>query len=194
MSSMLESLMGQLGGGNLGSLSKAVGADEKSTETALAAALPMLLAGLAKNTAQNDGAAALHRALEKDHDGSLLDDVGAFLGRGDTAPGQGIVRHVFGDRQSVVEKGISKSSGIDPAQAAKLLAIAAPMIMAYLGKQRRQASLDPASLGRMLTEQNQTVQKTAPQLGGLARLLDADGDGSIADDIAKGVLGKLFRR
>jgi hypothetical protein len=194
MSSMLESLMGQLAGGNLGALSKAVGTDEKATQGALAAALPMLLAGLAKNSAQEDGAAALHRALEKDHDGALLDDVSGFLGKGDSTPGEGILRHVFGDRRAAIERGVSRSAGIDPAQAARLLAMAAPMIMAFLGRQRRQGALDPAALGRMLGDQNRSVQQAAPQLGGLARLLDADGDGSIADDIAQNVLGKLFRR
>jgi hypothetical protein len=185
--------MGQLGGGNLSALSQAVGTDEQTAQNTLGAALPMLLAGLARNTAQADGAESLNRALAKDHDGSLLDDLGGYLSRGDTSPGDGILRHVFGERRGAVETGIAKSSGVNPAQAAKLLAMAAPMIMAILGKQRRTGQLDAGALGRMLTEQNQSVQKTAPQLGGLTRLLDADGDGSIADDVLKGV-GKLFGR
>jgi hypothetical protein len=71
--------------------------------------------------------------------------------------------------------------------------MAAPLIMAWLGRKKRQDHLDPDSLGRVLREQNQSVQTASPQLGGLARILDADGDGGVADDIVAG-LGKLFRR
>ncbi|MGH7502207.1 MAG: DUF937 domain-containing protein [Longimicrobiales bacterium] len=193
MANMLDSLMDQLGGGNLDTLSRSVGADKEATRDALAAALPTILAGLAKNSASADGAAALDNALAKDHDGGLLDDLSGFLRQGQTANGEGILRHVFGDKQEAVETAVSKSSGIDAAKAAKLLAMAAPIIMAYLGRKRQQEQLDPSTLGRVLKEQNQSVQKASPQLGGLASILDADRDGSVADDIAAG-LGKLFRR
>lgn len=193
MPTMLESVMDQISGANLQQLSQAVGADESATQNALSAALPLILAGLAKNAARPEGAAALDHALAEDHDGGLLDQAADFLGRGDASPGEGILRHVFGDRREVVEQGVSRTSGLDKGQAAKLLAMAAPIVMAYLGRQRRQQQLDPGSLGRMLEQQNREVQTAEPRLGGLARLLDADNDGSIADDVIGG-LGKLFRR
>lgn len=193
MASMLDSLMDQLGDDKLNALSNSVGADPAATRNALAAALPAILAGLARNSANADGAAALSKALEEDHDGGLLDDLSGFLRQGDASAGDGILGHVFGDRRKAVENVVSKSSGIDSAKAAKLLAMAAPLIMAWLGRKKRQDHLDPDSLGRVLREQNQSVQTASPQLGGLARILDADGDGGVADDIVAG-LGKLFRR
>ena len=193
MSSMLDSVMARIGDRDISELSRAVGADEGSTREALGAALPMILAGLAKNSAQPAGAAALDSALERDHDGGLLDNLSGFLGRGDAGPGEAILGHVFGNRRGAVETGVSRSSGIDPAQAARLMAMAAPIVMAVLGKQRRQKQLDAGGLGDLLQQQHREVQQRAPQLGGLARLLDADGDGSVADDIASG-LGKLFGR
>ena len=42
----------------------------------------MILAGLARNAAQPEGADPLHGAVQRDHDGSLLDDLGGFLGGG----------------------------------------------------------------------------------------------------------------
>jgi hypothetical protein len=177
--------MDQLGDDKLNALSNSVGADPAATRNALAAALPAILAGLARNSANADGAAALSKALEEDLSG--------FLRQGDASAGDGILGHVFGDRRKAVENVVSKSSGIDSAKAAKLLAMAAPLIMAWLGRKKRQDHLDPDSLGRVLREQNQSVQTASPQLGGLARILDADGDGGVADDIVAG-LGKLFRR
>lgn len=193
MSSLLDSVMDQLGGSNLQQLSQAVGADEGTTRNALSAALPMILAGLAKNASRPEGAAALNNALAKDHDGGLLDNLSGFLGEGNASPGEAILGHVFGDRKPAVAKGVSKTSGIDAAQAAKLLAMAAPLVMAYLGKQRRQKQLDPGALGQMLEHEQQEIQRKAPELGGLGRMLDSDGDGSIGDDIISG-LGKLLRR
>ncbi len=195
MAAMLEGLMAQLQGGHMPALSKAVGADEATTQRALMAALPAMLAGLAKNASREDGAAALHRALQKDHDGGLLNGLDGFLGKVDPTPGDGILGHVFGARRGAIEHGIGRASGLQPAQAGKLMAMAAPVLMAMLGRQTRERSLDAGSLGRMLTEQHDVASRSAPQLEGLTRLLDADGDGSITDDlqgIGKGVLGKLF--
>ena len=41
----------------------------------------MLLGGLLCNAQPSGGAAALLDALQKDHDGSVLDDIGGFLGQ-----------------------------------------------------------------------------------------------------------------
>lgn len=193
MPSTLESVMDHIGGGNLDKLSQALGADESTTRNALTTALPMILAGLARNASRPEGATALDGALAKDHDGGLLERAGEFLGQGDTSPGDGILRHVFGERRDVVEQGVSRTSGLDKGQAAKLLAMAAPIVMAALGRRKRERALDPGALRRELEEENREMQQKAPQLSGLARLLDADGDGSVSDDVIGG-LGKLFGR
>lgn len=193
MQSLIDTVMNQIGNQDIRQLSSAVGEDEDRTRDALGAALPMILAGLARNASRPDGAAALNDALAKDHDGSLLDHLSGFMGRGETTTGEKILGHVFGGRKPVVEQGVSKASGIDAAKAAKIMAMAAPLVMAALGKQRRERQLDAGALSRELQVQDQQVRTRAPQLGGLASLLDADKDGSIADDIVGG-LGKLFGR
>jgi len=73
ISSLVETLMQQLGGGALSQISKQLGTDEPSAGNATGAVLATLMGALAKNSSSADGAQALHRALEKDHDGSLLD-------------------------------------------------------------------------------------------------------------------------
>jgi hypothetical protein len=186
----------QLGGGNLGALSQTLGSDEKKTQGALAAALPILMAAMARNSSTPDGASSLHHALSRDHDGSVLDDLQGFLRSPDTGTGDGILRHVLGERRSQVEEGISKSSGLDAASVAKLMATVAPLVMGALGRQQRQQDLDVGALTGVLAEENRTAAETAPALSGLARILDSDQDGSVADDLAKlgkGLLGGLFK-
>lgn len=199
MSSMIESLAGSLlSGGQLGMLSQQLGTDEDETRTAVAAALPMILSGLARNAAEPGGAQALLGALDRDHDGSRLDNLGGFLGEPDLADGRGILGHVFGDRRETVEQGVGKAAGLDPQKVARMMAMLAPLVMAYLGRQKRQANLDAGGLGDLLKQESSQMQQRDPGLGMLGRLLDRDGDGSVADDLmgslGKNLLGNLFGR
>jgi len=197
MSSILESLLGQLQGPALSRMASDVGADEAQVRTAAAAAIPLLLGALARNASSEEGAKALHGALQKDHDGSLLDNVQAFLGGsgGRAANGVGILGHLLGGRTPGAAQAVGKSSGLDPAQAGRLLTMLAPLVMASVGRAQRTGGLDPASLGRSLsTERDQAVAK-APGAGGvLLSLLDRDGDGSVLDEAGDLLKGFLRRR
>jgi hypothetical protein len=197
MSSILESLLGQLQGPALSRMASDVGADEGQVRTAATAAIPLLLGALARNASSEDGAKALHGALQKDHDGSLLDNVQAFLGGsgGRAANGAGILGHLLGARTPGAAQAVGKTSGLDPAQAGRLLTMLAPLVMAAVGRAQRTGALDPASLGRSLsTERDQAVEK-APGAGGLLlSLLDRDGDGSVLDEAGDLLKGFLRRR
>jgi hypothetical protein len=195
MSSTLSMLLEQLTGDSLGPLSRQLGADRSSTQAAIGAALPLLFQGLARNASKPDGAALLHRALERDHDGNVLDDLGGFLRQPKTDDGNGILGHVLGDRRAPVEQGIAKSSGLDASKVTQLLTMVAPLVMGALGRQQRQGQLDQGGLADLLGREQRKATEAAPELGGLARLLDSDNDGSIADDLAglgKGLLGSLL--
>ena len=129
MASIMETLVQSLGGGGLSKLSQSLGTDEKTTESALGAALPVLLGALSKNASDPRGAESLHRALAKDHDGSALDNVGALLDDPSSGPGAGILRHVLGGKQAAVESGIGRASGLDQGSVGKMLAAVAPMVL-----------------------------------------------------------------
>jgi hypothetical protein len=93
-----------------------------------------------------------------------------------------------------VTQGLAKGTGLDIGQIGQLLKIAAPMLMGMLGKQQATKGFDPGALTDFLGGQHKKVKKTNPDLmGTLGSLLDADGDGSAADDIM-GMVGKLFRK
>jgi hypothetical protein len=156
--------------------------------------MPMLVSALARNASKPDGAEALHKALAADHDGSILDDLTGFLSNPQAANGAGILGHILGDRQSAVTQGLSKGTGLNMDQIGQLLKIAAPMLMGILGKQQSTKGFDVGGLTSFLGGQHKTVQKTNPGLmGALGSLLDANGDGSAADDII-GMVGKLFTK
>lgn len=195
MASLFDLLRDQLGTGVLAEVSQRLGADQDQTRQAIGAALPVLLGALARNASRPDGAAALHQALTRDHDGSALDDVTGTMTRGDLRDGDAILGHVLGDRRSAVEQGVSKLSGLDSSRVTQLLAVLAPVVLGALGRIQRQQRLDPAALATTLAGERQGLERAAPRLGGLTALLDADNDGQVADDLLgtlRGALGGLL--
>ena len=198
MSSVLELLMQQMGSGTASQVGQKLGTDQQATEKAMAAALPLVLGALARNAARPGGADALHRAVAKDHDGSVLDNLSGFFSKPDVTDGNAILGHVFGNRRAAVEAGVGKASGMNGQQVSQLMAMLAPLMMGALGRVQRQQKLDPGALSNVLAAERQQIERQSPGLGGLASLLDADGDGQIADDlmekVGKGLLGSLFGR
>lgn len=194
MDALTQQLLQQLAGEGVSQISKKIGADEKTTNAALSAALPLLVSALAKNTSKTEGAQSLTQALTKDHDGSILNDVPAYLENPAAANGAKILGHVLGSQTPVVEKGLAKGTGLNSGQVDQLLQIAAPLLLGALGKQQQQKGLDPNGLSAFLGSQHQQDQDSAPDLmGTLNTLLDADKDGSALDDVI-GMAAKLFKK
>jgi len=191
--SMLSQAMG---GDNISQIARQIGADEGQTATAINQALPILLGALDRNTDQPGGADALFAALGRDHDGSILDDIGGLLAGSQSGAGAAILGHVLGGRQRSVETGLSRASGLDLGTIAKLLPILAPIVMGVMGKLSRNQGLDAQGLSGYLTGERQRAEKTNPDAAGvLASLLDSDNDGQVIDDVMKlggGLLGNFF--
>lgn len=205
---IMNLLQGQLSEGVLDQLTQQIGAsDSKQTAAATAGIMNTLVGALAKNASNPEGAQSLSNALDRDHDGSVLDNVmDMFTGGGQTAQqnnramnGAGILNHILGDRQGGAIDMISQISGLDSGKTGNLMTMLAPMLMGALGRQKRQQGLDVGGLANLLTgtvtQQNQSAQN--PTMSLVTKFLDSDGDGSIADDVASigmKLLGGLFGR
>ena len=183
MASLLEALTQHVTGSALQHVSRQLGTDEATTSGAIGAALPMILAALAKNASRADGADALNRALQKDHDGSVLNDVGGAVNGYASGPGAAILKHVFGGKQDAVAAGVGQAAGLDASKAGALLTMLAPVVMGALGKARRSGGLDAGGLAAMLGEEQAAIAPRAGGLGSLLSMLDADKDGSVVDDV-----------
>ncbi len=211
MPGLLELLNSPMGKQLISGVAGQTGQPESKTADALSLAMPLLLGAMKKNVATPQGAQGLMGALNNKHDGSILNDLGSFFGGGVDqsviTDGAGILGHVFGGKQPQVENALSQKTGLDANAIAEILKIAAPLVLGYLGKQKSQNNVSDANglntlLGSLLggqPKQNQSLIMT---------LLDADGDGSVLDDIAGmvmggdqkkkgglgGLLGNLFRK
>jgi hypothetical protein len=194
MASIFDLLNSDIGKTLINGASQQLGHDQKTTTTALGAALPLILGAMKNNAKTTEGAAGLLSALgNQKHGGGILDNLGSILGGGGIdddvmQDGAGILGHVFGGREQNVASAVSKSSGLDMGSAMNILKVAAPFIMGYLGKQTRQQGVSNQSglgslLGGMLGGESHQQQNM------VEKLLDSDGDGSIIDDVAGMILG-----
>lgn len=198
MPGLMDLLGTALGGDTQRRLGEQIGADPQATAIAIQAALPMLLSGLTRNTSQPGGAASLLNALDNDHDGSLLDNLGGLLGGtlgGRATNGAGILGHVLGDRQEAAQRAVAKSSGLDSAQVAQLMLALAPIVMGMLGRAKRSQGLNETGLASMLQDEHAAAAQAQPGLMGLAgQLLDRNNDGSVLDELMQGLGGLLGKR
>ena len=193
MDGLLDLLNSPMGKQLIGGVAGQTGQPENKTADVLSMAMPLILGAMKKNVSSSpQGAEGLMNALSSKHDGSILDNLGGLFGGGVddevVQDGAGILNHVFGNKQPQVENALSQKSGLDAGSIAQILKIAAPIVMGYLGRQKAQSNVKDASgmntlLGSMLGGQPQENQSL------ITKLLDADGDGSILDDVAGMVMG-----
>ncbi len=198
----LDALLGQQQGAEtVEEISQNVGAEPSVVNNAIEAALPMLINGLANNAATPQGAESLNSALEQDHDGSILENLGGLggmiFGAGQAAPpprqadAGGILGHILGNSQGPVVQEVSDRSGLGSGQVAQIMMMLAPIVMGYLGRQKQEQGIGAEGLGGLLGGLlGGPASAAAPQSSGnsmidmASKMLDRDGDGSSIDDIA----------
>lgn len=192
--SVLEMIQQKLGGQAVEQISRRIGADTGTTGNAIDAALPLLLAAMARNTKDDSQARSLDAAVSQDHDGSVLDDVPGYLNQEQTGAGAGILRHVLGGKQATVQQGLGQATGLGAGQTGQLLTMLAPLVMGALGRARQERGLNAGGLSGLLSGESNNLRQSAPGvMNTVGRFLDQDGDGSVIDDVG-GMLGKALGR
>ena len=178
--------------------------DRDQAETAVEGGFTTLLNAVAKNVSSPSGAEGLAGALDRDHDGSILDDIAGFLGGTRQASntkmlnGAGILKHLLGGNQNQIIEMLGKTTGLHKSQAGQMLMSLAPVVMGMLGRQKRMNNLNERSLADLVTRGTENFNRQSPTNTSLiTRLLDRDGDGSAMDEIvsmgAKALFGSIFK-
>lgn len=193
MDSIIQLLVTQLGSGAVSEISKSLGVDDDKAQQAVGMALPMIIGALNRNTTSSDGAEALVGALQRDHDGSILNNLTQAVGSQATVnDGAAILGHVLGDQQSGLVQSVSRATNLKPEQVAQIFAVLAPIVMGALGQMQRKHDLDAQGVSTLLQQERSTVEQTS---SGLTQLLDMDGDGDVSEEIislGSSLLGGLF--
>ncbi len=192
----ITDVLAQMGG--LQSLARELGVSEAEAKSGTDALLPAILGGLKKQAqGQPGGLGGLGGLLGALGGGGLLDNV-LSPAPTDVAQGNDVLGQIFGskDVSRAVAQDASSRSGIDPALLRKMLPIVAMLVTGFMAKRASDAPAAPHAepsgglgglgglLGGLLGGGGVTSGGgTSGGLGGLASLLDANGDGNPLDDI-----------
>ena len=206
MSSLTDEIFSQVSGAAMQQIGQQLGTGQAQTAGAVAAALPLILGAMGRNTGQAGGADALFGALGRDHSGGggIADILGAVLGgqQSRQTDGLGQLGHIFGDQLPRAQAGLGQATGLGNDKAQMLLKILAPIVMAYLAKrmfgggQQSAQAASPQVLGDILGQERQVQQQQGGLGGGLlGAVLDQDGDGQLGlGDLLKAGMGMMGGR
>ena len=192
MEALFDLLQGSTGTGILEGISRDSGESTERSASVVQMALPILIGAMNRNTNSTSGAEGLMGALSGKHDGSLLDNLGSFFEGGvsdaDRGDGQGILGHILGNSQDGVVQAVSGKTGVSTDSVMRILQVLAPIVMAYLGKEKNSRGIDSGSgisdlIGGLMGGSSSNQQSM------VEALLDGDNDGSVVDDRAGMFLG-----
>ena len=206
----ITDILAQMGG--LQSIAKELGVSETQATSAAEALAPAILGGFKKQAqSQPGGLEGLGGLLGQLGGGGLLEQV---LGPQptDVSRGNDVLGQIFGskDVSRAVAQNAASQSGLDPSLLKKMLPMLAMLVTGYMAKQAgggASAAQQDASagglgglgglggglgglLGGLLGSGG--ASQGAPASGGLASMLDLNGDGNPLDDIM-GMVGKVIR-
>ncbi len=174
---LLGTLLGSAQGGSIEQAASRLGLGSTDTQGLLKRLVPAIAGGIERNAASEQGLQGLSRALSSGNHQRYLDDPAALKSETTVSDGNAILGHLFGskDVSREVAQRASAETGLDVSVIKKFLPLAAAATMGAVSKQ--------TSAGAGLVENGKEGV-----LGMLSGLLDADKDGSIADDLLS--LGK----
>lgn len=194
----LMKLLEQAGGGQgLAQLANQFGLDE-SKAGELSKLLAPAIGSAAKQQAQSGGLGDLLGSLKGEGQGALFDDATQAASPEGQAQGMAFLENLMGGSegaQGLAEKAAEKS-GIDISTVMQFMPAIAGMLQGGMQKQMPDTEVDGmmqslggGGLGGMISGLMGGKSGSGPDLSMLTNMLDADGDGSILDDI----MGKFMK-
>jgi OmpA-OmpF porin, OOP family len=152
-----------------------VGESESATQKAMNGIVPTLIAAFANQASTTSGAEKLSRMLDAGkYDGSALNNLASLFSGGETTQktitqGKDILSSLLGNKTEGLIDQIARFAGIRTGSASSLLALAVPLIMNLLGRQRSTIGQSPSALASLLGEQKGFLSSLLP--AGIGSLL-----------------------
>jgi outer membrane protein OmpA-like peptidoglycan-associated protein len=132
------------------------------------------MAGLAERASTQEGAQDLLSTFKGGQYPHLdPSELGRAVADPDTAAGvarssEGFLSRLFGNKQRGVVDGLASSAGVSPSSASKLLGLALPMVLGFVGKQAVSRNMDASGLRGFLSSQRRGMGDVLPgSLSGL---------------------------
>ena len=163
--SLVTSLLGMLDTGSVGRLADVLGEPEQSVTRGVQTSIAAVLGGLASKS-QDPG--TLRRIMDL-APSTLSDVTWSRMASGLSDPaspllslGNRLLSGLFGESESVVTNAISADSGLRHGATSRLMAMAAPVVISFLGKHARDDGITMSSLGNILQQESAAIQRALP--------------------------------
>lgn len=191
MDSVFKMAMEQLmAGDNLSLISSKVGADDKSTQSALQLGLPLLLGAMSSKASSKDGVNAIMSSLAEAAKGGQDQNPAKYLGGSSSSFGSDMLNTILGSSMMPIQQAIAKKTGLPPAVIGQLLTMAMPLVLGYLTKSSSEKEMKPDDLSKMLEEQSKMALTSSPDAEAMMKdILSAQAGGSGF----MGMIKKLFK-
>ena len=151
----------------IGKASAHLGESENTVAKAISGIVPSLLGGITeKATASADGANAVTNLAKESDNAGFLGNPGGFFdndGSGFSNKGAGLLNGLFGEgKTNLLSAAITQFSGAKSSSVSALLSLAAPAILAMLGKHASSNNLGSDGLANMLSSQKVNIANAVP--------------------------------
>ncbi len=197
---LLDIMLSGQSGAQVQQLARNFGIGEDQAQSALAQLVPALAQGLSRNAGTQAGLESLMRALQEGDHQRYVEQPEVLAEPTTIDEGNGILGHLFRTKEvsRAVASQASMDTGIRVDVIKQMLPVVASMVMGSLSKQASSGGLfgEGGSSSGMVDMLGSLLGGLGSSGGGMAdilgSLLDADNDGSVADDLL-GIAGKLLR-
>ncbi len=170
MPTLLEEIIGQLNPEVAPVLQQKLEVESSVSAQILPMVAPLVLSGLKRMLAGDAGESAVGELLDRDGDDQELDNIPAAIDRrGSTAGSESLLSTLLGQSGDSAIQALSDNLGLSQGQSQQALIVVAPLILSFLSRKRGDDN----------------------GLGGLALMLDRDGDGQLLDDIGGMLLNHI---
>jgi hypothetical protein len=160
---IVSDLMKEAGtGDNLSLISNTVGGDGNAVRSALGMSLPVVMGSLAATAAKPGGAGVLTTMVSQAGSSSPAGNLSGYLGSPAAAGGSSMVSTLFGSQLAPVQDAIARKTGLPPAVVGKVLEIAVPMVIGFVGKIAGGQNLDAAGLAGLIGDQSKMALAGSP--------------------------------
>ncbi len=175
--SLLDSLTGLITPDVATKAASMLGESDTSIRKGMGAALPVVLSGLANRAGDTGFSSSLFDLVRSPaNDGAVLNDVGSLLGSGASSPmtglGSKLLGLLFGGNTGSLGNTLAGYAGVKNTTGSTLINLAAPLVLAMLGKRTRSEGLNASSLASLLLGQKDSYAAALPgPLGNLSSYL-----------------------
>ena len=147
-------------------IASALGLNQTSTEKAVVAAVPALLASLISYVSKPQGATKLNEVVQKQEPGmlsSLANVIGEPGQKAFIDQGASVLTSLLGGKTvSALTDALGEYAGVTGSGSKSLLGLLGPVVLGVLGREQRDRGLDASGLANLLTSQKNNVSAALP--------------------------------